>query len=284
MRSGVVRSSQRWMAAAMRNGAQYRSASAVAENAHVQPKKIEPAPEAGFSSVNEWYMYVRNAYKGTKPPKREYLTQIIEKCNEKKDLKTAKAVLELYKRKKQSITSEQCHAFISKCCDLGAPEVAFGVLARKRHSPIGPKVVRPESLTMLVNALSSEEKLDDCFALNNVALKMKMRRDKNMFDAIVEACARAGDGDGLKRIFGWESPVAHEWWSESTMESVMSAALDADKKVELKPEIEAFLEQHPALKTEKTLSTLSAWEPPQAEEEEGSETETGEEDGNSKSE
>eukprot|EP00939_MAST-03C_sp_MAST-3C-sp1_P002367 g2367.t1 len=223
------------------------------------PKKIEPAPEEGFDTVEEWYAFIRNSYKGIKPPKREYLTALIEACSEKKHLGTAKATMELYHRKKQPVTRDQSNLFVNKCCDLGAADIAYGIFLRKRHSPIDPSNVSPESLIRLTEALSAEEKVDECLKLNSVAKKLDMERNDQSFKSVVQACVANTSDEAIKRVFEWDSPQSAGWWNAETLRVVLEGGWEANAKEELKPVIELFLEGNAALQSEEVSEILSGW-------------------------
>lgn len=171
------------------------------------------------------------------------------------------ATMELYKKKKQPVSSAQCDAFVDKCCELGAPDMALGLFARKRHSPIRPEAISSDSLTRLTRELSAADMLDECFKLNDIARKLGFSRSKMHFSSLVEACVSKSDTEGVARVLSWTSPIRNRWWDDALIDSVLSHADWNDtQKAELLPTVEAFLESQSNMSQE-FRDVLDTWKP-----------------------
>jgi len=216
-------------------------------------------PDDSIDSPRAWLEYISSAYIGKIPPKKVYLTELLQSCTEESHAKVAVSALELFKSKRQQVCKDNSSLFVTKCCDLGVPEIAYGVIARKRHSPIHRSSITAASLNELIKALMDAEMLDMCFKLNNIALKLNIDRDSSTFSCLVRACVDASDHLRLIKMMRWESPHKNQWWDSSIFQFILDADWSDDQKTELAQNIEEFWIAQPDLKSEANEAIRQTW-------------------------
>jgi len=216
-------------------------------------------PDASVNSPHTWHDYISSAYQDKVPPKRVYLTELLQSCTDEAHMKVAVSTLEIYKRKRQPICKDNCSLFITKCCDLGVPEIAYGVIYRKRHSPIERSSITAASLTHLVKALADVGELDMSFKLNTVALKLDIERDASTLAVLIRGCVEASDHERILKMMEWKSPHENQWWEPSTFQLILDGNWEAEQKTGMVQGIQELWAKQPSLKTEANEATLQTW-------------------------